>query len=63
MEGNTSTLITTLGTNVTQAWSWLGDLLGNTTLVPVLMIPVAFGVARATIGLFRSATRLGGRRR
>lgn len=56
-------MLTELATIVTQVWSWLATLSADANLQPILLIAPAFGVAGATIGLFKRATRIGGRRR
>ena len=48
---------------VTQVWTAATDYIGTATDQPILFIPLAFGFAGATVGLFRRMTRLGGRSR
>lgn len=62
MEGTTN-LLTTLGTVLTDVWSWFGDVIDLAGAQPVLLIPLGIGVAGSMIGLFKRAVRVGGRRR
>lgn len=63
---NTPTVTTgleTIGNVVSQVWSWFGDAVSTANSNIVMWIPVGFGIAGATVGLLRRATRVGGRRR
>ena len=53
-------IITTVVTNV---WGWFGGVVGVATSNPVMWVPVGFGIAGASVGLLRRATRVGGRKR
>lgn len=48
---------------VTQVWTAATGYITTATSQPILFIPLAFGFAGATVGLFRRMTRLGGRSR
>lgn len=54
---------TALSGMVTNIWTAVGDYITTATEEPVLLIPLAFGFAGATVGLFKRMTRLGGRGR
>ena len=53
----------TITTVVSQVWTWFGSVVNTANSTPVMWLPVGFGVAGATVGLLRRATRIGGRRR
>ena len=54
---------TALSGMIGNVWTEVGNYITTATSEPVLLIPVAFGFAGATVGLFRRMTRLGGKRR
>lgn len=58
-----ATLWTSLNTMVGHVWDSIGSYITLATGQPVLLIPLAFGFAGATVGLFKRMTRLGGRSR
>ena len=53
----------TISTVVSQVWTWFGTAVSEANSNPVMWVPVAFGIAGASVGLLRRATRVGGRRR
>ena len=55
--------LSTIGTVVTQAWTWFTGVVTTANANPVMWVPVAFGIAGASVGLLRRATRVGGRRK
>ena len=55
--------MTEIGSVVTQVWTWFGNCVTTANTNLVMWVPVAFGIAGATVGLLRRATRVGGRRR
>ena len=59
----TGTDLTGIGTVVSKVWDWFGDFVTTATDNPVILVPIGFGIAGATVGLFRRATRVGGRRK
>lgn len=59
----TPTAMSSLGDVVTQVWTWFTGFIGTATQQPIILIPLGFGVAGATIGLFKRGTRVGGRRK
>lgn len=63
MEGTTTTGLETIATVVGQCWTWFSGAVATANSNPVMWVPVGFGIAGATIGLLRRATRVGGRRR
>lgn len=44
-------------------WSGFGDAVTTANANPVMWVGVGFGIAGATVGLLRRASRVGGRRR
>lgn len=62
MEG-ASTMLTTLGTYVTQIFTWTGTAITNENIQPFLLVGSAVGVVGAIVGLGKRITRIGGGRR
>lgn len=62
-ESATGTDLTGISTVVTKVWEWFTGFVGTATDNPVILVPIGFGIAGATVGLFRRATRVGGRRK
>lgn len=62
MEGG-KTMLATLGTYVTQMFTWVGTALGNDDLQPFFLIGTAVGVVGAIVGLGKRITRIGSRRK
>lgn len=62
MEGGVD-MITTLGTYVTQMFTWVGSALTDTNIQPFLLVGTAVGVVGAVVGLGKRITRIGGGRR
>lgn len=61
MEGG---IVATLGTYVTQMFTWVGAAITNENIQPFLLIGSAVGVVGAVVGLGKRITRVGsGRRR
>lgn len=57
-------MIGTLGTYVTQMFTWVGTALTNENIQPFLLVGSAVGVVGAIVGLGKRITRIGsGRRR
>ncbi len=52
-----------IGTIVTQCWTWFTGVITTANSNPVMWVPVGFGIAGASVGLLRRATRVGGGRR
>ena len=48
---------------VSNVWTQFGTFVNTAESNPMILLPIAFGVAGATVGLFRKATRIGGKRR
>ena len=53
----------TISTVVTQVWTWFATAVTTANSNPVMWVPVGFGIAGASVGLLRRATRVGGGRR
>lgn len=53
----------TISTVVTQVWTWFATAVTTANSNPVMWVPVGFGIAGASVGLLRRATRVGGRKR
>lgn len=56
-------LLTTLGTVLTEVWSWLTSVITLAGNQPILLIPCGIGVAGALVGLFKRSVKVGGRGR
>lgn len=54
---------TALSGMLANVWYEVGNYITTAKGDPVLLTPLAFGFASATVSLFRKMTRLGGRRR
>ena len=52
-----------ISTVVTAVWGWFSGVVTTATANPVMWVPVGFGIAGASVGLLRRATRVGGRKR
>lgn len=63
MEGGGTTMISTIGTYVTQMFSWVGDALTDTDIQPFILLVTAVGVTGAIVGLAKRVARIGGGRR
>lgn len=61
---NAPAIITTLGTYVTQMFSWVGTAMTDTNIQPFLLLGTSVGVVGVVVGLGKRITRIGsGRRR
>ena len=57
-------MIETIGTYVTQMFSWVGTAMTDTNIQPFLLIGTAVGLVGAVVGLGKRIARIGsGRRR
>lgn len=64
MEGSTVTgLPTGITAVVADIWTMVGTFISFANSNVVIWVPVGFGIARATVSLFRKAVSFGGRRR
>ena len=54
--------MTAISTIVTAAWGWFGEAFTQAATHTEMYIPVAIGIVGASIGLFKRAVRVGGRR-
>lgn len=62
--GGGESMIETLGTYVTQMFSWVGTVMTDTNIQPFLLIGTSVGIVGAVVGLGKRITRVGsGRRR
>lgn len=59
----TTTMLTTIMSYVSQFATQVGSILTDTTLQPFILIPTGIGVLGATIGLAKRVARIGGGRR
>ena len=57
------TALTAVSGVVADVWGYFADCVTTANTNLVMWVPVAFGIAGATVGLLRRATRVGGRRR
>ena len=55
----TTTALDAMLTVVGNVWDAASGYISTATSQPILFIPLAFGFAGATVGLFRRMTRLG----
>lgn len=51
-----------ISTIVTQAWGWFAEAFTQAQSHTEMYIPLAIGIVGASIGLFKRAIRIGGRR-
>ena len=63
MESNTPNLLTSLGSVLTEIWSWLTSVITLAGNQPILLIPCGIGVAGALVGLFKRSVKVGVRGR
>ena len=56
-------MLATLGTYVTQMFTWVGTALTNDDIQPFVLIGTAVGVVGAIVGLAKRVARIGGGRR
>lgn len=47
-----------ISTVVAEVWTWFGSAISIANANPVMWVPVAFGIAGASVGLLRKATRV-----
>ena len=59
----TPSAIGVITTIVTEVWGWFAGVISTANSNPVMWVPVGFGIAGASVGLLRRATRVGGGRR
>ena len=52
-----------ISTVVTSVWGWFSGVVTTANSNVVMWVPVGFGIAGASVGLLRRATRVGGRKR
>lgn len=52
-----------ISTIVTAAWGWFGEAFTQAGNHTEMYIPLAIGIVGASIGLFKRAIRIGGKRR
>lgn len=62
-EGGNASPFEGIGTALSSVWSWFSSMISTANSYPIIWIGLAFGIAGATVGLLRRATRVGGRRR
>lgn len=56
-------IITTIGTIVSNGWTWVGEAFTQAGTHKEMYIPLGIGIVGAAIGLFRRAIKVGGSRR
>ena len=57
-------MLETLGTYVTQMFTWVGSAMTNANIQPFLLMGTSVGIVGAVVGLGKRITRIGsGRRR
>lgn len=56
-------IITTIGTIVSNGWTWVGGAFSQAAIHTEMYIPLGIGIVGAAVGLFRRAIKVGGSRR
>lgn len=56
-------IITTIGTIVSNGWTWVGEAFTQAGKHTEMYIPLGIGIVGVAIGLFRRAIKVGGSRR